>query len=157
MLVGKLCLFLLAALFVVSCQAFSQGTNTGADAVLGKWETEGGKSYVLIYKDNETNTYNGKIVWLKEPLNEEGNPKIDYKNKDESLRSRKLLGLELISGFVYKEKGKWGNGKIYNPDDGNIYSCNMQLLKDGRLYVRGFIGISLIGKTQYWTPVDGNN
>ncbi|MDR9399604.1 MAG: DUF2147 domain-containing protein [Salibacter sp.] len=140
-------LVVVAVLFSTSIIAQS------ADAVLGKWETKNGKSHVEIYKkDGE---YYGEIVWLKEPLNEEGKPKVDKNNPEEDMRSRPLKGLELLREFEYDADDEmWEDGEIYDPESGDTYSCEMSLEGDDKLKVRGYLGISLLGRTTVWTRVE---
>ncbi len=119
-----------------------------SDAVLGIWYNEEKTSGIEIFRC--TDTYCGRIVWLKNPLNTEGKEKVDSKNPDESLKARKLMGLQILSGFRYAGDGTWEAGKIYDPKNGKTYSCKMRL--DGEnLKIRGFIGISLFGRTTVWT------
>jgi len=119
-----------------------------SDAVLGIWYNEEKTSGIEIFRC--TDTYCGRIVWLKNPLNTEGKEKVDSKNPDESLKARKLMGLQILSGFRYSGDGTWEAGKIYDPKNGKTYSCKMRL--DGEnLKIRGFIGISLFGRTTVWT------
>jgi len=120
-----------------------------ADAVVGEWYTEDSKALVQIYKAD--NVYNGKIVRLKEPKNDDGSEKLDTNNPDELKQGNPIIGLNLVNGFVYKGKNKWAGGTIYDPDNGKTYSCKMQLKEENALKVRGFIGVSLIGRTQMWT------
>ena len=123
------------------------------DTVLGTWLTTKGESKIQIYKNN--NKYFGKIIWLKNPNDEHGKQKVDKENPDESLRSRKLLGLEIMKDFVYDGNYTWVDGDIYDPKSGNTYSCKMNLSKDYQtLEVRGYIGISLFGRTETWKRVD---
>ncbi|KAB1064065.1 DUF2147 domain-containing protein [Salibacter halophilus] len=140
---------LIAVAVLFSTSLFAQN----ADAVLGKWETKNGKSHVEIYKkDGE---YYGKIVWLKEPLNEEGKPKVDKNNPEEDMRSRPLKGLELLREFEYDADDEmWEDGEIYDPESGDTYSCEMSLEGDNKLKVRGYLGISLLGRTTVWTRVE---
>lgn len=136
----------------VFCSIFliSYSTDTGADQILGTWWNHEKDAHIEIYKCDEK--YCGKIIWLKNPT-EDGAPKKDKHNPDESLRSRPLKGLDILSGFEYSGDDKWEEGEIYNPRDGKTYSCYLDLLEENRLKVRGFIGFSLIGKTQYWERV----
>ncbi len=122
------------------------------DDVLGEWLTEDKDAKIEIYKkDGE---YYGKIIWLKEPLRN-GKPKTDDKNPDKSKRERKLLGLVIMTHFIYDEDGVWEDGNIYDPKSGNTYSCKMTLSKDKKtLEVRGYIGISLFGRTSVWTKTE---
>jgi len=129
---------------LLASNAFAQK----ADTILGKWYTAGEKALVEIYKSGDS--YCGKIIWLKEPKNENGTDKMDIYNPDESLKRRPVIGLDIVEGFKFKGKNKWVNGKIYDPDNGKTYSCKMTLVGD-ELKVRGYIGISLIGRTTIWT------
>jgi uncharacterized protein (DUF2147 family) len=120
-----------------------------ADGILGEWYTKDSKALVKIVKND--NVYSGKIIWLKEPKNDDGSDKMDTNNPDETKHNDPIIGLNLVNGFVYKGKNKWGGGTIYDPDNGKTYSCKMRLNEDNTLKVRGFIGVSLIGRTQVWT------
>jgi len=119
-----------------------------SDAVLGIWYNEEKTSGIEIFRC--TDTYCGRIVWLKNPLNTEGKEKVDSKNPDESLKARKLMGLQILSGFRYSGDGTWEAGKIYDPKNGKTYSCKMRL-EGENLKIRGFIGISLFGRTTVWS------
>ncbi|MBW1644254.1 MAG: DUF2147 domain-containing protein [Deltaproteobacteria bacterium] len=141
-------------ILIMTCLVFGILSNTWADSgdtILGEWYTEGNKSAVKIYKSDSL--YYGKIIWLKEPKNKEGKDKVDTKNPDESLRTRKIIGLNLVWGFQYKNRNKWANGKIYDPRSGKTYSCEMKLEGD-KLNVRGYLGFSFLGKTTVWTKKD---
>jgi uncharacterized protein (DUF2147 family) len=123
-----------------------------ANKILGYWLTENGKSQVKVFKATNGKYY-GKIVWLKNPLRDDGTPKIDDKNPDPALKNKPLIGLQILNGFVYDEKKKeWNEGKIYDPESGNTYKCFIKF-KDNNyneLYVKGYIGISLIGRETLW-------
>ena len=56
-----------------------------------------------------------------------------------------------MSGFSRKSDTRWDSGTIYDPKSGSTYSCFMELDGPDRIKVRGFIGISLIGRTDVWT------
>ncbi len=151
----------LIAVFLVAVAWIPASADDG-DAVLGVWATdpdnEDGQAHIEIYR--EGNTYAGKIIWLEEPLypadDEEGmagKEKVDRENPDEGLRDRPIQGLELMSGFVYSGGGKWKKGTIYAPDEGKTYKCKLALNDDGTLKVRGYIGISMLGRNELWTPV----
>jgi uncharacterized protein (DUF2147 family) len=57
--------------------------------------------------------------------------------------------------MTYKAQGKWSGGTIYDPDSGHTYSCNLELLDADKLKVRGFMGLSLLGRSQVWTRYSG--
>lgn len=137
---------LLLLITAISFTGFAQNK----DAIVGTWVNATGEAHVNIYKKGEK--YFGKIDWLKAPKDEKGKPKTDYKNPDESLRSRPILGMEMLKDFIY-EDGKWTDGKIYDPKSGKTYSCNMNIKDNGQLNMRGYIGISLIGRSETWKRV----
>jgi len=125
--------------------------QTESDAILGVWETGNGKARVKIDKVGEK--FYGKVVWLREPLNEEGKPKVDKNNPEENLRSVPLLGYKLIKDFSYKGEKTWEDGNIYDPENGSTYSCTIKMTDENTLDVRGFIGVSLFGRTDVWKRV----
>jgi len=121
------------------------------DDITGAWFIHGDKpAKILIYQAN--GKFNGKIVFLQFPT-ENGKPKIDTKNPDKSKQGRPLLGLELLTGFVFN-KDEWNNGTIYDPESGKTYSCTISLKDKNTLKVRGYIGISLLGRTEIWTRTE---
>lgn len=146
--------YILKRLFAVCCGLMFgvvwMGVAHGLEeeAILGKWLTEEGKAEVEIYRCNDT--YCGKIVWLKEPKNEDGKDKTDVNNPDPEKREQGIIGLDIVWGFKYDGDNKWDGGKIYDPDNGKTYSCNMTLESDG-LKVRGYVGFSWLGRTTVWT------
>jgi uncharacterized protein (DUF2147 family) len=95
----------------------------------------------------------GKIIAMREPRTPEGKEKTDIHNPDPSKRERPILGLVFMSGFIQKSDSHWENGTIYDPKSGNTYSCFMDLDGPENIKLRGFLGISLIGRTQVWTRV----
>ncbi|HPS39620.1 MAG TPA: DUF2147 domain-containing protein [Candidatus Cloacimonadota bacterium] len=121
-----------------------------ADKILGTWYNGEKTSKIQVYKTSNGN-YAGKIVWLKVPNNEAGTPRLDVKNPDKSLRSRPLMNMVVLTGLKSKGEGKFDGGKIYDPKSGNTYSCKGELKGDNTLALRGFIGVSLVGRTDTWT------
>ncbi|HEX8546106.1 MAG TPA: DUF2147 domain-containing protein [Cytophagaceae bacterium] len=141
----KISLLILVSLFV----SFN-GYSIYPDAILGKWYNAEKTSIIQIYKSG--NSYNGKIVWLKE-VTRNGKPRTDENNSDEKLRARLLMGMEMLSGFSF-EDNQWENGKIYDPRKGETYSCTIKMLDPNKLEVRGYVGISMFGKSTIWTKAD---
>ncbi|MDX5478544.1 MAG: DUF2147 domain-containing protein [Cyclobacteriaceae bacterium] len=121
-----------------------------SDAIVGKWYNTEKDAQVEIYK--EGGKYFGKIVWLQEPF-ENGKPKLDKNNTDKSKRSRQIMGMKLLSGFEFNG-GTWENGNIYDPKNGKTYSCIIKKKNDKTLEVRGYVGVSLIGRTVEWTKAE---
>jgi uncharacterized protein (DUF2147 family) len=122
------------------------------DAVLGTWLNGTKRGQIQVYKQG--GTYFGKIVWLIEPTDPKtGKPRTDAKNPDASRKSRALLNLNIMYNFKYDGGNLWSDGKIYDPESGKEYNCKMTLTNPNTLEVRGYMGISLLGKTQTWTRV----
>ena len=121
-----------------------------AEDILGLWET--GDSHVEIHACGDRLC--GRIVALDEPLDKDGNERFDKNNPDPALRSRPVLGMDLIAGLVRAGRKKWEDGTIYNPRDGKTYKCEMKLQRNGSLKVRGYVGTPLLGKTVVWTRIE---
>ncbi|MEW5724515.1 MAG: DUF2147 domain-containing protein [Thermodesulfobacteriota bacterium] len=145
----KLPLILMVVLFLVPTLGALALAQDG-DAVLGKWTVAGGKAIIEIYKCKDK--YCGKIIGLREPKNPDGTDKLDVNNPDESKRTRPLMGLVLLWGLKYVGDNKYEDGGIYAADTGKTYNSKMTL-KGDQLDVRGFMGISLLGRTDTWTRV----
>lgn len=143
----KITLLIIASLSII----FSAKAQKNADDIVGVWLTGSGKGHVKI--DKVGNYYFGRLVWLKEPLNAEGKPKLDKNNEDVSKRSRTVLGMQLLGGFEWKNDNLWDNGNIYDPENGKTYNCKIDLENANTMNVRGFIGISLFGRTDIWKRV----
>lgn len=114
-----------------------------ADDILGTWVTAEGKGHIEIYKKN--NEYHGKLVWNKTP------DKLDDNNPDPKKRDRKLRGIIILTHLKYAGDGEWEDGYIYDPEKGKTYNCEAKLDGIDKLNFRGYIGISLIGRTTTWT------
>ena len=137
----------LAAIMLTATAAF--GTAPGS--ILGSWKTQGDDSRLELFRNGEK--IYGKIVWLKKPIYIDskdgpvGKTKVDRKNPNPALRNRPILGLQVIKGLTPKGDNRWRNGICYDPETGKSYKCNMRLASPDRLELRGYIGISLIGRT----------
>lgn len=139
-------LFLTVCLLALSCASFGQKP----DDIVGVWLTAERNGKIEIYKSGSQ--YFGKLIWGQKLYEADGKTvKRDVKNPDEALRGRSLLNLVILSGFVYDD-GEWRGGKVYDPQSGKTYSSNMHL-NEGRLELRGYIGIPAFGKTTVWTRV----
>ena len=145
-----------ALLILVVTIATAAPLFAGGDDILGTWLNQDKDAKIEIFKCG--NDYCGKIVWLKEPTypagSTEGTPgtsKIDYKNPDPAQRKVPLLNLQIVQGLQSSGDNVWKNGKIYDPDSGKTYSSKATLVSHDQLDLRGFIGISLLGRTEKWT------
>jgi uncharacterized protein (DUF2147 family) len=121
-----------------------------ADDIVGIWLTNGKEpAKIEIYKS--ANKYYGKIVWLKYAA-ANGKPKLDKHNPDEAKRNQQIIGLLILTGFRF-DGHEWEDGEVYDPESGKTYSCHLSLKEKSTLKVRGYVGISLFGRTELWTRV----
>ena len=144
----SLLFLLILCLAALPVRTAAQDDAAKADAITGQWTTAGGLSKIEIYRCGEE--YCGKIVWLKEP-EKDGKPKVDENNPDQSLKSRPLLGLEILRGFTFDGEDVWRGGKIYDPKSGNDYSAKMTLVDEHTMELRGYVLMPLFGRTETWT------
>ena len=127
----------------------AQSTNK-ADDIIGIWLSEEKNGKIEIYKSGYK--YYGKLIWGKTMFEADGRTsKKDVKNSDINLRTRKLKDLIMLTNFVF-EDNVWSGGKIYDPQAGKLYSCTMKL-KANTLNIRGYVGISLFGRSSEWTRI----
>jgi uncharacterized protein (DUF2147 family) len=126
------------------------------DDILGVWLNSDKDARIEIAKCGEK--YCGTIVWLKEPNYPEGSkdgvpgtPKTDHHNPDPSLRKEPIIGLRIVHNFSFAGENVWKDGKVYDPKNGKTYKGRMTLVSPAQLDLRGYIGISLIGRTTTWT------
>ncbi len=125
--------------------------NLNAQSVVGKWktiddETGKAKSIIEIYKKGDK--YYGKIVQLLTEQNKDGicrTCETDYKNKN-------IIGLVIMKDLE-KDGNTYEDGEITDPKTAKTYSCYIELEEADKLKVRGYIGFSLLGRTQYWYRV----
>ncbi len=120
--------------------------------IVGTWKTiddETGKVKSLVEISEAKGVFTGKIVKLFRPPEEDQNPKCDKCSGDK--KNQPLIGLEILWGLKKDSENKWNDGEIMDPKKGKTYSCKMELVEEGKkLKVRGFIGFSLLGRTQVW-------
>lgn len=140
---------LIAMLTFFGNVAYAQNS---ADDLVGVWEPSSGKGRVKIEKIGDK--FYGKVVWLKEPIDPEtGQKKLDKANPDASLRTRPRLGLRVLKDFTFVSKGIWDNGTIYDPENGSTYNCKITMKDKNTLDIRGYIGVSMFGRTDVWKRV----
>jgi uncharacterized protein (DUF2147 family) len=148
----QIVLFSLALVLMAAVSAFA----ANGDEIRGVWNNQERDARIEIFKCIDK--YCGKIVALSEPDypadsrdGMPGTPKLDQKNPDPALRSRLVVGLQIVNDFVFAGDGLWKNGTVYDPKKGKTYSGKMTLVTPDQLNLRGFIGIPFIGRTAIWT------
>lgn len=129
-----------------------------ADPAFGYWLTENRRSIVEIAPcADAAATACGRIVWSREPRDADGRLKRDRQNPDPARRDDPICGLTLLTGLAPDGPGRWQGGRIYNPREGKRYSVRIEAdtAAAERLEVRGYLGISLFGRSQTWTRETG--
>lgn len=120
-----------------------------SDDIKGVWLSENKDGKVEVYEQN--GKYFGKLIWLKNEFEKDGKTlRTDVNNPNESLRKQPLKGLVILKNLTF-EDGYWVGGEIYDTKSGKTYSCKAKL-EDKKLILRGFVGVSLFGRSTTWTP-----
>ena len=127
-----------------------KGKAQSPQGIVGTWLSESRDGKILIYQSG--GKFFGKLVGGNKLYDEKGNPRKDIHNPDEQLKARTLLNLIILSDFTYSD-GKWTQGHVYDPKSGKLYNAVLTL-KNNQLEIRGYIGISLFGRTTVWTRAE---
>ena len=129
--------------------AASSFADTGSP--VGKWRTIDDKSKkersIIVITEN-----NGELQGVVEKLFDQpgDDPAHLCKECQGDRKDKPIIGMTILWGLKRQNDG-WGGGEILDPKNGKIYRCKMSLSADGNsLRVRGFIGVSLLGRTQTW-------
>ncbi len=125
-------------------------------AAVGYWVTPEGGSVVQIEPCGANLC--GQIVGLR-TTRKPGDSPLDAKNPDKTKRDQPICGL-MMMGSLAPAKGsttEWGGGWVYDPDSGDTYKAQMKLDGPDKLDLRGYVGISLFGRTMSWTRETGEN
>ena len=140
------------ALFLSLAPAWAQ-----TDSPIGLWQTvddhTGAPRALVEITQDASGTLSGQVIKglvPGEPADRRCTACTDER------KDQVIIGMTIVSG-MHKEGDGWEGGQILDPDNGKVYRCKMHLEKDGReLVVRGYIGVSLLGRSQSWirqTPV----
>jgi uncharacterized protein (DUF2147 family) len=118
----------------------------------GYWLTENERA--VIHVKNCDEGLCGNIHWIIE-----GGLQFDKFNPDIDKRKDPLCRREIMSGFSQSVQNPnyWSGGEIYKADEGDIYNANITVSSDDQMRVRGYIGISIFGKSQTWNRVKKQN
>lgn len=130
-------------LFILSFSSYAQ------EEIIGFWLTQDGNSIIEIYKSSN-DTYFGKIVWLKEPNDKNGNQHTDKMNPDKSLRGRPIMGMNVLEHLSYN-KNTW-SGTIYAAKKGR--KMNASLSMEGQDVVQVEVSFMGMSQIQTWTRTE---
>lgn len=139
----KYCIWGILSLFVFTTGIAAQNKQ---DAIVGKWMSIEKNLLVEVYKYN--NEFKAKVLWFDDS-DDKSRPyytRYDTKNPDNSLRRRKVLGMEVMYGLIYNANDdEWKDGRIYDASSGKDWNAKAWLTKDGCLKVRGFWHFEFLG------------
>ncbi len=117
----------------------------------GTWLTEDGRAKIRIEKCGPGNAHAcGTVVWLKTPLNDQGQPRTDIKNPDPKKRARPVIGLTLLDGLKPEDEGF--KGQIYNAEEGKNYDVTLVRESGEELNVSGCL-LKILCGSQTWKKV----
>ena len=136
----------LLASMLLSLSAHASDT---AQSIEGVWLSADGTGWIKIEMGADGPT--GSIAGSPDDAEQQRPSDKDELNPDPTLRDRDLLGLTIMQGFMAAGGGKWKNGKIYDPNSGKTYKCKLTVVDENTLELRGYIGISFLGRTETWT------
>lgn len=122
-----------------------------AQSVVGKWKTiddETGKAKSIVEISEKNGVYSGKVI---EILSDKKDAKCEKCPSDR--KGKPVKGLTIINGLK-KDGAEFSGGKILDPVSGKEYKCIIKLNGANKLDVRGYVGISALGRTQTWQRVN---
>jgi uncharacterized protein (DUF2147 family) len=142
--------YLLVMLIALWPGIFATAQTHKADDILGTWLNQEATGKITLYKEN--GKYFGKLVWLRQPTDKAtGLPRTDRENPDAKLKSTPLIGMVNMKNFTFDGSEEWSGGTIYDPKNGKTYKCYIRFEEQNKLKIRGYIGVSLLGRNTYWT------
>ena len=128
------------------------GPVTSCDQICGRWISSEKDLIVEVYKIGEH--FKAKVVWFRDDPNAPMEESCDKKNPDPALRSRKIIGMEVLSDLKYHEESHtWEDGKVYDAQHGKEWNASAFIDKEGLLKVKGYWHLKLFGCTMTFKKV----
>lgn len=142
---------------IATCFILSYSQNILAQNkkdIAGLWQSRGddgkeAESDIKIWNDN--GEYKAKIVKIYDK--ESQNNRCSECDKDDPRYNQKILGMTILYKLKKTGENEWTGGKILDPESGGIYDCKMWL-DNGKLVIRGYIGLSMFGRSQKWVRLE---
>jgi uncharacterized protein (DUF2147 family) len=147
---ARVCLIALTLPLWGAARSTFAAAETQAPAIPGRWLTEPRDGIIEITR-TAAGVYEGRIIGGNNPH------RADANNPDPGRRHLLLLGQIILRDMHDDGPGRLSGGTIYDPDSGRTYKCRVELLDRDHLKVRGFVGISLLGRSQTWTRFTGRS
>ena len=142
------------AVLISGAAALGLATSVAAaePSAAGLWQKlEDGKPVVWVLIVEHDGTFEGAFAKM---FPKPGEKEFKCDKCEDDRKDKPLLGLSFIRDMKKKSGLEYEDGNILDPRDGKIYRANMKVSPDGQtLYLRGYLGISLFGKTEEWSRV----
>ncbi|WP_321863309.1 DUF2147 domain-containing protein [Burkholderia cenocepacia] len=140
--------FIMSLFFAVTAHA----QQAPADEIVGIWEADDGSVKLDMYK--AASGFEAHLLYGNQVVESDNVTfKLDALNPNPALRSRSLKNIVFLSGLRW-ESNEWAGGSLYDGSSGRTYTCKATI-KDGKMYLRGYIGISALGQTRAFHRVNG--
>lgn len=143
-------------LIVAAAAALASMSAMAAVSPVGLWKTiddSTGKVRSIVRITQSNGEYKGTIEKLFRAPDQEQNPKCD--KCTDARKDKPIIGMTILTGLRADGDDEYAGGQIVDPENGKVYSSKLTVDEDGKkLELRGFIGVSLIGRSQTWVRAD---
>jgi len=140
-----------ASLFILILLIFSTWAQAGEPSPVGRWrqiDDEDGLPRSILRIDERQGEFGAIVERIFTRPGEDTDPVCTLCT--DTRKGQKIIGMKILSG-LRRDGDRYSGGQILDPDNGKTYQARMTLSADGKtLEVRGFIGLSLFGRSQTW-------
>lgn len=143
----------IALAIMLTCGALGSSLANPLESPIGMWKTvddKTGAERSIVRIESDGKAWSGRIMKSLDPRDD---PKAICNKCPDSRKDQPILGMTILTGLTpsVTDNRLWEGGEILDPDSGSVYKAKMRLSNDGQvLEVRGFLGVSLFGRTQVW-------
>ena len=109
-----------SAFSILAIIFLSSFTSNPDEELMGVWWNTERDAKIEIYRCGEEIC--GKVVWLRNPKDDDGKPVMDENNVDDKLKTREVMGMKVLEGFSHNGKDRWVDGEAYDPKSGKTYT-----------------------------------
>ncbi|QQL50353.1 DUF2147 domain-containing protein [Mucilaginibacter ginkgonis] len=153
-MVNKLTLGVLIMMVAFIGTSNRANAQSGSDQVIGNWMSAEKNLIVQVYREGDD--FKAKVIWFDDS-DDPSKPmesRIDDSNPDKSLRTRKIIGMQVLRNLAYSPSThSWENGMIYDAKSGREWNAAASIDKAGMLRVTGYWHFKFIGKTMKFSRV----
>lgn len=146
--------FAVSAIFAASLSFASFAAAAPSNKESGIWYDDTGKGAVEIFGCGDKLC--GRIIWLRDPLAEDGQPLTDGYNPTPSMRSRPICGLQILGNLTRQSDGTLDGGWVYDPKVGKSYDAALAIEDRNTLVLTGYKGVKLLSKSFTWKRAPQN-